>query len=399
MRKLFTALLILSVMGGAFAQEWSFSGSADIGTVIDFEEDPVKGEGAGYDGLFGKVSAGYDNGGLSIGIDYKFNVSNGSSDISASAAYEGDNFFVKIGGSLSNLISAPFYNKLAYDEELAIWIAADPDNNNEDNFDFEFPFPPVIDDLWGYYKFLDQKIHLEVAYNGQDAGHYFTGFYAQDKADIWGDANLNGISGIWVDFGLIEGLNFGFVNRGLFNINKYDFIDVFKATSFGLTFSMVENLEISALYSIEGSNILLTGKYGLGDMAFGFLFNANFNSGFIGDAAVNFDFNAGAFGVSLGAALMGIGDTLNTFIYPKVTYNIIPESLAVMVEGGLKFGSDLVGFMVCPSLWFNFKGTGAVTGYDDFDTGIIVRYKFANDKWTGEAKGTNAFDITFRWAF
>jgi len=163
MKKILVVLLVLAVAGGVFAQEgsWSVSGTAEIGTYIDFDndaaKDPITGtfndkepavvRSSGYNApygyyqpLDGYASINYSLGGLGAGVSFS-TLDDDLAKIGGSMTYDGDNYKFQVESDLSALI------------------------NGISN----------VSHLWGYYKMLNGLLHLEAAYNSRDInGEFWT---------------------------------------------------------------------------------------------------------------------------------------------------------------------------------------------------------------------------------
>jgi len=167
MKKILVVLLVLAVAGGVFAQEgsWSLSGSAEIGTFIDFDNIPdknVNDEPAVvrssayqspynyYNPLTGIFGINYSLGGLGAGVT----INTFDGPIGGAITYDGENFTFQVESKLDKLIGG------------------------EGN----------VEHLWGYYKLLNGLIHLEAAYNSRDinAGVFWT---SDDTAGFFVDGN------------------------------------------------------------------------------------------------------------------------------------------------------------------------------------------------------------------
>jgi len=172
MKKILVVFLVLAVAGGVFAQEgsWSLSGQVEIGTYIDFDNEPdpdinnkepavVRSSGyhapyGYYDGLNGSFRIGYSLGGLEakVSINTLEGVW-GPSTISGDVTYDGENYKLQMLSSLDSLIQSKWN----------------------------------VDKLWGYYKLLNGLIHLEAAYNSRDINGVF--WTSDTTAGFFADGN------------------------------------------------------------------------------------------------------------------------------------------------------------------------------------------------------------------
>jgi hypothetical protein len=147
MKKILVVLLVLAVATGVFAQrgEWSVSSDVHIGSYIDFDNDPAAdGEPAvvrssGYWAPYnywqlttGTFGIGYSIGGLSAKLT--FDTSDDTDRVAGSVQYNGENYKFQAKTNLARII-----------------------NGTAD-----------VNRLWGYYKLLNEMVHLEVAYDSRD---------------------------------------------------------------------------------------------------------------------------------------------------------------------------------------------------------------------------------------
>jgi len=421
MRKVLVVLMILSVMGGAFAQgNWSVSAGAEIGTIIDFQAygsnasvgKAAINAGAGYhrtydwyDGLRGALNLGYNNGGLNISIGFTQNEHpQGEYAPEAYVSYSGDFYSFKFGGNIINFI-----------------------DNKQNDGGLE---------LWGNFSFFKGIMNLEVAhFSGNDKQRWMTESYIQGKVDVWLGANLGDSdgprSGMILEFNVIDGLNVGVYTPNLFDFGgsagtifsasggaidgtpAYNLMeDAVKQSIFGLTFSMFGNFGVSAGFNFGESTFLLTGavKNIFNMMGIGFFAEANFDTTFTMGIGIGVDFSGGNWGAALGAFFGGIGQgyqQLSVSLYPQFYYLIFPNSLAFILDAqiDLKGNSD-IGFMVRPQIFINFKGEGVSASgiywpprWDSFNTGMYIRYRYANvGQWAAWPCPTNAVEFIFGWS-
>jgi len=165
MKKILVVLLVLAVAGGVFAQEgsWSVKGMAEIGSFIDFDNDPDPDHNdepavvhsSGYFSPYnyygmrnGQFGINYSLGGLGAGVE--LNALDGDR-IMGDINYDGENFKFQVKSSLQQLIAGT----------------------------------PNVDRLWGSYELVNGLIHLEVAYNSRDTEDKF---WTSDRvAGFYGD--------------------------------------------------------------------------------------------------------------------------------------------------------------------------------------------------------------------
>jgi hypothetical protein len=207
----FISLILALAASVAFAQDegsWSVGGSGEIGTLWNFRSrnDLDNGPGnhikptvsaSGYnmygyygDRPTGTLSAKYSKGSLSAGL----------------------------GFDITDSILA----SVSYDDGTAAFSA-------------EIPLRDLVDNdytktgrLWGYYKFLDGKIHLEVAVNSRDTNYWISNeavgnlfdSSATARYDLgWGFASVDHHNYLAVNFAPIDGLEVGFILPGIFTTN------------------------------------------------------------------------------------------------------------------------------------------------------------------------------------
>jgi len=411
MRKVLVVLLILSVMGGAFAQEgsWSVGAKAEIGAIVDFKaKEALKGattSGTGYhakeyyDGLMGALSVSYNRGGLNISLGFNQYEQFGYG-AEAYVSYAGDFFTFKFGGDIVKFLSSP----------------------DIEERDLE---------LWGTFNLFKGIMALEIShFSGNDKTRWTTENFIQGKSEKWSGANLGddagGVlgnrSGLITEFNIIDGLNVGFYMPRLFDIGGYDIAgfkgypenqpawdlmeDAVKQTIMGVTFSMFDNFGVSAAFDFGKSYFLLTGKvtnlFKL--MGVGFFIDANFKSSFTMDIGLSVEFSGNNWGAALGALFYGVGTgdgNLAVKLFPQFYYHIFPNSLAFLldVQIDLKGNSDIF-FAIEPQIFINFKGDGISTNYYwPMNTGLHVRYTWRNTgAWTSWPTNVNALEIIFRWS-
>ena len=199
MRKLFTALLILSVMGGAFAQDegglkgtWgALSGEAVLGTIFTLHDTEIGLDADNFSAEF-KLQYDYEKGDWSVSLPFTINdrgvtTMNWNED---DEEWDGGNAFVKWnpqGGLLTVTFPFGFHIKdtfnLLFDSFLttpdgydnahggAIGILAELE---DDHYGFAFGMEDIfltsraVSTMYGWYKFFDDRALLAVNYSGYD---------------------------------------------------------------------------------------------------------------------------------------------------------------------------------------------------------------------------------------
>jgi len=165
MKKILVVLLVLAVATGVFAQEgeWSLYGSVEIGTYIDFDPDLNDGPdeqsvfiGSGYNepyGYYGPITGklGLNYNLDALGVNIRFDQAD--EKFAGGITYDGGSFKFQADSTLSDIIQGKNH----------------------------------IGRLWGYYKLLNEMIHLEVAYNSRDSGD--AGWWDSDRTGAFWDVN------------------------------------------------------------------------------------------------------------------------------------------------------------------------------------------------------------------
>jgi len=443
MKKILVVLLVLAVATGVFAQEgeWSLKGGAEIGAYLDLKDDGGKAviAGSGYNepkGWYGPI-----NGQLVVGysrdaatVNLYFNNNDGDT-IGSEFEYDGENFKFKAGADLSKLINGSL-------SEIGV---------------------KNIGALWGYYKFLNGLVHLEVAYNSRDTRSNNGIFWVSDKIGTFvnGSAILD-YSGWWSDGPWSEGdtftevdhwnflgtrvdlsnLSFGIVMPDVFgdsgihenagvptttirNGQKaahgkdgfYFVDDVLKQTIAGLKFTM-QPIEVAAQFSMGNYGVYFGGKWFIGSVTAGLSFMGILDPD-APDKQLKFgggvSYKPGPFGAWVNGwyAIKKPTNTTGTYssqigIEPGFFYNVIPTHLhfrtdiGFYFEGGKAGGSkkDMdVNWAVKPQLFWNFLGTGADDGYYGASGGWSGRATGIIVRYTLVSDVINALDVVFRWNF
>jgi len=237
MKKLISILVVFAVLASAvIAQEgsWSVGGSGEISTIFNFvpkdaDDDPAPEVGAhaynnyGYYGAStGSLSVTYSNGDLSAGISF-----DPSDDVYLNANYDSGDIAFSVEASLADLIHAL---KALEIEDDGTTVTGDATFGG---------FGPGR--LWGYYKFLDGAIHLEVAINSRDTNYWISSEVVGNVFDSgslpndpynswpgrgdnwgmgWGFMSVDHHNYLLADFNLsslVDGLSLGFMLPGVFN--------------------------------------------------------------------------------------------------------------------------------------------------------------------------------------
>jgi len=187
MKKILVVLLVLAVAGGVFAQEgtWSVSGTVEIGTYIDFDNDAAKHDDGTYNNkepavvrssgynapygyyqpLDGYVSINYSLGGLGAGLTFS-TLDYDLAAILGAVTYDGENFKFQIESDLGKLIAGDYtgYPRNVWDDGAG---------GMSDVYTGSINSGKNVKHLWGYYKLLNGLIHLEAAYNSRDINGVF----------------------------------------------------------------------------------------------------------------------------------------------------------------------------------------------------------------------------------
>jgi hypothetical protein len=221
----FISLILALAASVAFAQDegsWSVSGGGEINTLFNFRNrvgppgdnhiSPLVGA-AGYNmyGYYGSLPTG------KLGATYS------KGDLSAGLAFE----------TTDNIYADVSYNSgdIAFNANIGI-LDLFMKGGGDSGADYT-----GTGRLWGYYKFLDGKVHLEVAVNSRDTNYWIsneavgnvfnsaiattfkntTSPATPDGYGIgWGFASVDHHNYILVDFAPIEGLQVGFMLPGVF---------------------------------------------------------------------------------------------------------------------------------------------------------------------------------------
>jgi hypothetical protein len=423
MKKLLAVLVVFALIAGAaFAQEgsWSFGGAMVVGTFIDLQGDDPVSTGSAYwrsydwwDGIKADLNFGYTRDNLNLGF-YATTSRDGETgvgDLGITMNYSGDNF------------------KVVSDVSLIDWMQGTKNVNQ----------------LWGVFNFADGLFTLEAHYKSNDSNYWYTWNEARDFLGHYGYADTDGHNFLLGNFDLGEfdiPLNVGFMLPNLFRIDGsmplesttamssyvgggYDFVeDVMKRMVLGARYNAGE-IDISATLSFgrekqdnsgdsDGNpGIDIGAKIDIGGgMNIGLSAVARFPDGgdMFGDGGLNFTYYGDRF--SVGSTFASNFTQADNFdptigIYPFFTFKLIPDYLGFIIRAGISVPTGegaKIGYVFVPELFWNFKGTGAATGYWwPMDTGLILRYRYRDENYVGSFNGFwgegNALDITFRWTF
>jgi hypothetical protein len=417
MKKILVVLLILAVAGGVFAQgNWSLSGNAEIGTILNFYDDGVTEQGKigghayhryeWWSDITGTLSLGYNRDGLSVGLGF-----DAVDLISASMEFDGGNY--------------RFATELPLINMLGSWV------NDGTGVNRWVGTVNGIGRLWGWYKLVNNMIHLEAAVKSADTNFWIS---AETVGEVfgwdpfrnglrgsgqgWGFASVDGDNYLLADFAF-AGLNFGIMLPQVFNttgtaigggwpitsegyhpyMEDWTYVnfveDVATNAVVGLKFSM-SPIEAALQFDMSNYGAYIGAKAGIGDsLTAEFSFEGTFEDKTVAAAAAGIGFNAGAFSANLKAGVSYDDDLEGLLIgvRPGFTFNVIPSHLAFRLDAGFWFSDDDFDWAFMPQLFWNFKGTGYWgADYWAFDTGFIIRYVMQRDSY-------NAVDLTFKWNF
>jgi len=371
MKKILALLLVLAVAGGVFAQqgEWSLNGKVEIGTYVDFDNDGVDVavyKSSGYFSPYnyygpvnGQLGLNYTRDELSIGLT--FNTLD-DDRIGGDVQYDGGSY--KLQAS-ANLAETQFSMK-------------------------------NVGRLWGYYKLVNEMIHLEIAYNSRDTQFWnsdTTGAFAGaggignpvlplvnggnpwDFAAPWGGdrdsfTKVDHGNYLLADVGL-SNLNFGIMLRSIFvdnyaltkdntsgwvsDENVVDVVfpravnnegegfklvdEVLKKITVGVKLDM-SPIEVAAQFRMGDYGAYFGGKWFVGPVTVGLSFMGILNPT-IDEKLMKFgggvDFNPGAFGASIKGFYAinkedGNNRSTQIGIEPSFFYNVIPTHLQFVTD-------------------------------------------------------------------
>jgi hypothetical protein len=423
MKKILVLLLVFATAAGLFALdgEWSLSGSARIGTFVNFENDPISVVGSSYHQpydywgpIIGALDVNYTMDALKIGLGFQ---TANQAQFVGNLEYDGGNFKFQAKQNLYGLLTGTNYGFTDSDDQ-------------------------GVDRLWGYYEMLSGLIHLEIAYASSDKE-----WWVSNKVAVFGDSNfrLQGtgpLGVVWsggdtfthfdrANFLLgsveLENLSFGVVIPYIFANVHYsgnnmadgttgDFPkalnpsdghghnlleDAMKNAVIGFKFTM-QPVEVAGQFQMGtyGTYIGLKWEF-VPTLSAGLSFMGIFKDAKLMKFGGGVTFAPDAFGVTVNASY---GANLNSQetvigIEPGFFYNVIPTHLRFQTDVGFYFTKaskdaklDVI-WAIQPQLFWNFLGTGAGS-YWGVNTGMVVRYRLVSDP-----QEANAVDVTFKWAF
>ena len=414
MRKILVVLLVLSVLGGAFAQDgWSVSGTAEIGTILNLYDDgsDIAKIGAHaynrygwYGDVNGTMTINYRQGGLNAFIGL-----NTADFIGVGFRYDGERFVFNAETNLINM--------------LGYWNDTDAELQND----------RAVGSLWGYYQMLNEMIHMEIAFASRDTNFWNSDETAGEIFDFgWGYASVDGDNYFLTNL-LFSGLEFGVMVPNVFSsfgngatgtpigapnwgnpggmtnegyhpsmgageggFSYVDLIeDAFKQIVVGMKFEM-SPIEFAAQFSMSDYGAYLGAKWFAGPITFGLNFQGEFDTFTEAAVAASVAYNAGQFGASVGAGVYyaDVGNIDPVIgVMPSFFYHVLPNNMSVSLDALFIFGNNDFFWAFTPQIFWNFKGTGLWgADYWAVDTGMIIRYNVEKD-------GFNALDVTFKWNF
>ena len=223
MKKLISILVVFAVLASAvIAQEgsWSVGGSGEISTIFNFvpKESDLSGDPDDTDPLPVVGVHGYNNYGYYGASTGSLSLTYSNGDLSAGLSFDpSDNIYADMkydSGDIAFNVNVGFSDLLFTD------------------------FAAAVGRLWGYYKFLDGAIHLEVAMNSRDTNYWISNEVVGnvfDGASVeswqispnglkwgigWGFMSVDHNNYLLADFNLsslVDGLSLGFMLPGVFN--------------------------------------------------------------------------------------------------------------------------------------------------------------------------------------
>ena len=420
---------MLAVATGVFALDgdWSLSGKAEIGAYADLDVKPAVIVGSAYnkpysdyDNIGGSLSLGYNWDALKLGIGFNWN-----GGVGGELVYDGGSYKFEASGNL--------LPRVAWQE----WV------KGPYNWDGR---------LWGYYKLVNDLVHLEAAYMSRQNEWWASdkvasggpiAEYPWDGGDTFAAFDhhtflLAGVDLSNLSFGIVLPFLFGDTNEenfikvpgsagaGDFQGGKtnlaalggkgFEFVDgVLKQAIAGFKFNM-QPIEVAAQFRMSDYGVYFGGKWFIGSVTAGLSFQGILDPD--QPRRVRFgggvEYNPGVFGANING-WYGLqkndagGRKTQIGIEPGFFYNVIPTHLRFQTDVGFYFNGgrdtdtsekkDLeIAWAVQPQLFWNFLGTGAGSYYG-FNTGMIVRYRIVSKDGYDNFSNCNALDVTFRWAF
>ena len=406
MRKILVVLLVLSVLGGAFAQgSWSLSGGGQVGVTLDFDPDDSLGFGDGvwnFNDAYGdwwpwtdlsnaSLTAAYNTGGLSTGL-----IISTIDSIRLFASYDGGNYAFKAESYLFNSGGAGAWGT---------WGTGTA-GEDYDLYTYGNSFLGDLQELWGWMKFVNGMIHLETAIISRE-----TKFWT--SADFWFDTLNTGVEG-FADFFdnrsnyfitdvSFQGINFGIMLPDLFAApmavgdvptpfasNLID--DVLQRLVFGVKFEM-SPIEFAVQFNMENYGAYLGAKMVAGPITFSLGFEGEFDGQTWAAAGLGAAFSGAGFNAGVNFGLLFVeGQDLAFAIQPSFGYDVLPDNLRFEIGAEFGFANDNFDWKFVSELFWNFKGTGAGNFYWPMDTGIAISYLMQKDVF-------NRLSVVFKYGF
>jgi hypothetical protein len=382
-------------LGGLSAQgEWSLGAAAIINLEIDFDDDPVM-VGMSDETMAcccagqnqGSLNLNYSNDGLNIGLEFSTD-----SIIHATMMFWGDRYAFNAEADLLNLLGGFVTNHAIDRAVVSKWGGG-------------------FEQLWGYYKFLDEMLHLEVALAGRWNPWWISDIAVQD---LFNNDDFGGFAGI-EDLANFEGWNSGIiVNLSFAGLDFGAFIPGLMAPwgpleligedgnwgplglmVVGLKFNM-DPVEFAAIFSMENYGAYFGAKWALGSsLTAGLSFYGEFDEEAEAAVAISFTYDGGNFGASVkGGYYLDTSDEDAWFlkVAPSFWYNVIADHMHFALDAEFGFGAEDFIWEFFPKLFWNFKGTGAGGSWGpSWDTGIGIGYQIKSDE-------INRALFTFRWS-
>jgi len=409
MRKILVVLLVLSVLGGAFADWWWFDGSAVISAVVDFDDDSdetmiQREQSAGW--WPGSDPSMYDcccNGAGTA----KFAINWGTEDgISASLSfnllgniwaelnYSGDNYAFYGGSDLWALFGGQYL--------FDVWGSGNINNVK----DYGWLYSTTV---WGWYKFFDGMIHLEAALGGRDGGWWLSDTTVEDLLGAsLNKTNLDPMGGgLLVNFSF-EALDFGIYMKDAFPAAPLPLVaddplvdSVFSTTVVGLKFGM-DPVEFAGFFAVENYTAYFGAKIFMDALTLGMSFYGEFEDEAEAMFGLSAGFDGGVFfaGVQFGYYMdTADEDAWYVAVAPSFWYNVIPDYMRFVLDANFRFNTDEVVWEFYPAITWNFKGTGnhsRLGNWGPIGTGIGIGYRLGGGT---DDDTLNELRVAFRWNF
>ena len=453
MKKIHVVLLILAVAGGVFAQQgtWSLSADVEIGTRLNFDPDPEQDgdddkaivAGIAYndwDALRGNLSIGYARGNAFVGL-----LINTNHETRFTTTFEGDAFRAKF--QFNNFMSILRGQVWGSTEPAALYGQGGP--------------IPDLHRMWGEYKFFDGMVALEAAFRSDELE-----FWTSDKTAAYGERQTEYYD-MWYNRPIyddaytftyvdrsnylragadVNALSFGIILPNLFSFADYwapwgieqgitdiELVeDVIKQAVLGVKFDQ-SPLEFAAQFALQTYGVYFGGKFTTGPIAVGISFMGDLDGDTIAEGqdadplhmrfGGRFEYNGDGFGGGIKAFYdmdevpykqddPGSEWYLTTIgIEPFLFYDAIPSHLRFALDIGFYFFNETNGndstkttvWSLQPQLFWNFLGTGAGS-YWSYNTGIMIRYRMANADFRDYTQqvvnannSVNFLDVVFKW--